>query len=45
MEGSKIGLCFPIRRMAIREARRPRGGAVILEDVGEGMGRIVVRAW
>jgi hypothetical protein len=40
-----MGLCFPMRRIAIREARRPSGGAVILGEVGEGIGRIVVRAW
>jgi hypothetical protein len=29
----------------MRDARRPRGGAVILGEVGEGRGRMVVRAW
>lgn len=29
----------------MREASRPRGGGVMRGFVGEGMGRIVLRAW
>jgi hypothetical protein len=40
-----MGLCFPIRRMAIREASRPREGGVSWGEEDEGSGRIVLRAW
>jgi hypothetical protein len=39
-----MGLCLPMRRMAIREARRPRGGGVRSGEDAEGRGRIVDRA-
>jgi hypothetical protein len=40
-----MGLCLPIRRMAIREASRPKEGGWRELDWGEGRGRIVERAW
>lgn len=45
MDGSQIGLCFPIRRTAIREARRPRDGAWRSGEVGDGRGAMEERAW
>ncbi len=40
-----MGLCLPIRRMAIRDARRPSEGGVRDGEEAEGSGRIVVRPW
>jgi len=34
-----------MRRMAMREARRPREGGASEGEDGNGSGRIVVRAW
>jgi hypothetical protein len=40
-----MGLCFPMRRMAIRDARRPNDGGVRAGEEAGGRGRIVERAW
>jgi hypothetical protein len=40
-----MGLCLPMSRMAIREARRPSDGGVRVGEEVEGSGRIVVRPW
>ena len=40
-----MGLCFPMSRVAMRDARRPSGGAVSWGELAEGRGRMVVRAW
>ena len=40
-----MGLCLPMSRMAIREARRPREGGVSSGELAAGRGRMVERAW
>jgi hypothetical protein len=39
-----MGLCLPMRRMAMREARRPREGGVNSGELGAGIGRMVDKA-